>query len=155
MGLDITAYRKLVEDGLPSGTDYENNKVSFYILTEFSAVADQVKEGIAYSYEDSFGFRAGSYSGYNEWRKWLAALVGSTPEKIWEGEIVPAFKELINYSDCEGVIGAITSAKLAADFAKYNDAAKASNRNDYCYCIYQNWSKAFEMAADGGAVKFH
>jgi hypothetical protein len=71
----------------------------------------------------------------------------------WNGAQGP-FSELIHFSDCEGVIGTAVSKKLAADFAAFDEKAKAAGNERY-YAKYQEWRKAFEMAANGGAVDFH
>lgn len=57
-------------------------------------------------------------------------------------------------SDCEGVIGPEVSAKLVKDFADFDERAKTRG-GKYFYALYCDWRKAFEMAADGGAVSFH
>jgi hypothetical protein len=75
-----------------------------------------------------FGFRAGSYSGYSDWRKTLCLLaLGVLPEEVWEhprrfrGK---PFVELIDFPDGVGpVIGPKTSAKLHSDFVAF--AAKS------------------------------
>lgn len=107
-----------------------------------------------------FGFHAGSYSGYNQWREWLAALAGhGTPETIWNTPSPSGpFVEMINFSDCEGTIGPDVSAKLAKDFAEWDERAKVSGEGDggkYSnYGRYCNFREAFEAAADGGKVIF-
>lgn len=64
------------------------------------------------------------------------------------------FWELINFSDCEGVLGPATSAKLAGDFATWQE--KADQHPDEAFrVLYARWRKACEMAADGGALVFH
>lgn len=69
----------------------------------------------------------------------------------WQGATGP-FSELINFSDCEGVIGPKTAAKLARDFAAFE--AQAEAWGDDFYDQYLNWEEVFLMAADGGAVAF-
>ena len=54
------------------------------------------------------------------WRVLAAPKVRTNPEK----EGLP-FVELINFSDCEGVIGPEVAAKLAKDFADYEFSASA------------------------------
>lgn len=160
MGLDITAYTGLKEvRQRANDDDYgdDDNLVWLYPGEGyFSERFGSLKENSLYSAEDSFGFRAGSYSGYNHWRDWLAGLVGTTPEAVWDGAQPPAFRELIDFSDCEGTIGPEVAAKLAKDFADYDEKAKAADNDDgFMYQRYQHWRKAFEMAAKNGAVKFH
>ena len=67
------------------------------------------------------------------------------------------FFELIHFSDCEGIIGPKISAKLAKDFAD-NQAKADVYRVDEASWFrekYSDWRRAFEMAADNGAVEFH
>jgi len=177
MGLDITAYRKIIKidavfdaDGEPidpstrEPIDYD---MKAYRNDAFPGRADDIEDRAIYRAEDSFGFRAGSYGGYNHWRDALAKLAGypigqyeehnrkwdSHCVACWEGQEGP-FCELIHFSDCEGVIGASVAAKLAKDFAEFQDAADKLD-DQFFTASYTNWRKAFEMAADAGAVSFH
>ena len=185
MGLDITAYRKLKKmdavfnaDGEPidpttrEPLDY-NDYAQFYVNSDFPGRNGSIEHKAVYAYEDAHGFRAGSYGGYNGWRERLAELAGYPTveyERVagyapsrqmrrdaaaWSGkcEGMP-FVELVNFSDCEGVIGPEVSAKLAKDFAAFDERAKAVP-DEWFYDRYCEWRKAFEMAADGGAVSFH
>ena len=61
---------------------------------------------------------------------------------------------MINFSDCEGVIGPKTSAKLAKDFAEFQAQADA-HPDDWFRDLYTTWRRAFELASDDGAVGFH
>lgn len=180
MGLDITAYRNLRKidavfdvDGEPidpitrEPIDYS---LKAYANNDFPGRDEGLEDRAIYSAEDSMGFRAGSYSGYNAWREELAKLAGYTAADYtiyeqtkkrhdagaWASTSGP-FWELINFSDCEGVIGPVVSAKLAKDFAEFDDNARAHStaREDWFYPVYQDFRQAFEMAADKGAVDFH
>lgn len=70
------------------------------------------------------------------------------------------FWELINFADNEGVIGTAASAKLARDFAEWQERAEKYAEklpiDDEAWFLgkYADWRKAFELAADGGAVSF-
>lgn len=174
MGLDVTAYRKLTPAKGNEAFDktgelkYKDNWTRFYKNLDFPGRADDIQDGHAYKYEDSEYFNAGGYGSYNRWRDQLAELAGyqlteymqynsqeqqSHAAACWEGAEGP-FSELINFSDCEGVIGASVSAKLAKDFANFQ--AKADTHQDEPFRNkYAKWRKAFEMAADGGAVRFY
>lgn len=159
MGLDITAFRKLTAakngEGLDASgeVDWKAGWSRLYHNSDFPGRADDVPEGI-YRANDSMGFRAGSYSGYNRWREKLAALVGVIPRELWENPKPGPFAELINFSDCDGVIGTAISKKLAADFAEHQANADA-HEDAWFRDGYAMWRKAFEMASDGGAVQFH
>lgn len=171
MGLDITAYRKLAP-APQAELDSDGSPVDWEKFHHFSpAVIDwteqnwpghsgDVKPGV-YSAEETHGFRAGSYSGYNWWRDHLSQFAQGKPAKVlWEGDISGPFAELIHFADNEGVIGPAVSAKLAKDFADFEPkaadyAATIGTEGKYWLQSYQNWKRAFEMAADNGAVDFH
>lgn len=54
------------------------------------------------------------------------------------------------------MIGPKTSAKLAMDFAAFQEKADLFDWSDEYYANkYADWRRAFELAADGGAVCFH
>src|SRR2546429_5108682 len=165
MGLDITAASKLeLIPNAPADLD------AFHVGVndeEFTDRADGLASGL-YRTGVELSFRAGSYSGYNVWREQLAELAGypkrlhfsdhKPPEELhaagaWEATHGP-FWELINFSDCEGVIGAKTSAKLAQDFAEHQVKADA-HADEWFRDLYAIWRRAFELASDGGAVDFH
>lgn len=173
MGLDITAYRQLQlaespeldDDGYPTG-----DAVKLYVNSNFADRAEGIRDKGVYEFADSMDFRAGSYGGYSAWREELAKLAGYplTDHEAYGGHIEKRhaagawaategpFWELINFSDCEGVIGPTVAAKLARDFAEWDDRAKARGAAlPFFYEKYQEWHKAMEMAADGGAVDFH
>lgn len=177
MGLDITAYRSINrldavydEDGEPiDPTTREPLDYAFkaYINSDFPGRADELVNHAVYNAEDSVHLHAGSYGGYNAWREWLAQMAGYALGKYeqyggiresycvpcWNGATGP-FSELINFSDCEGVIGCAVSTKLAADFAEFQAKADASDK-DLFRAKYAEWRSAFELAANNGAVQFH
>lgn len=106
---------------------------------------------VAAEYVD--GFRAGSYGSYNRWRDHLRGLA-------WVSTAPGPFMELVHFADNEGVIGPIVSAKLARDFAEWQERAEKFGQalrddNGYFARKYGDWRRAFEVAADGGFVKFH
>lgn len=121
MGLDISAYGQLVK----TEEDRDNVDVSLY-KNDFIFEQSRGIEPGHYNVEgECHTFKAGSYSGYNEWRKMLSEMIGYTPEKIWSisqalvrddrlnqvldesSEVSIPFIELIGFSDCEGYIGPI------------------------------------------------
>jgi hypothetical protein len=189
MGLDISAYSKAAGNYLGPAEQFsdeqreelyaDDNVVRVYSANGFEARLDGYAEGFyrADPSGDSYGFRAGSYSGYNWWRRHLCRMaVEEEPEDVWgdaeEFEGSP-FVELINFSDCEGAIGPRTSRKLADDFKKYAEQARAyveaqqaannPNRgaegadepaNEWWLEAYGDWQRAFELAADDGFVWF-
>jgi hypothetical protein len=77
MGLDITAYQGLTKvknpefdsDGYPIyGLQWCEATIRF-TENNFPGRTAGLEQDIVYECEDSFGFRAGSYGGYNEWRR--------------------------------------------------------------------------------------
>jgi hypothetical protein len=176
MGLDITAYSKVEkvdvevdEDNRPLDENVYDNYARAW-ATGKRGQNDQLEDGKFYSGDEAYGFRAGSYGGYNEWRETLARLAGYplTPYKgfmgesashaaaCWGGASGP-FSELIDFPDNEGCIGAVTSAKLAKDFADFDERAKYfdGDEDGWFYKKYLDWKEAFELAADDGMVQFH
>jgi hypothetical protein len=160
MGLDITAYRKLKEvRPRPDTNDesgYTEGLISLFDNPDFPGRIKGVKAGTWYRPSGkAFGFRAGSYSGYNAWRDWLARLAGyDSARACYRYNKTGPFVELINFSDCEGTIGPVVAAKLVIDFGEYDERAQAC-KDSYNYERFGDWRKAFQMAADGGAVQFH
>lgn len=142
MGLDISAYRKLVpasgavldDGGYP--VDWEKYRSISQPLLNFSndsfgqpPRAGDLAKGV-YAFSESMGFRAGSYSGYGSWRDWLAKAMGhGSAQKVWDrvdhdGYCTEPFDELICFADNEGVIGPTVAAKLAKDFADHDERVK-------------------------------
>lgn len=167
MGLDCTAYKNIkkineedirydeYKDEEGNVVDkYPNNGIVFYI-NDISHAAKDIDGKAVYSYEESYGWRAGSYSGYNSWRNNLAKLAGwESDHDAWEnGKLGDSFYELINFSDCEGTLGTEVCKKLLKDFIEFEDKV---NKNDtYFYNLYLEWKKAFTIAAENGAISFH
>lgn len=178
MGLDITAYSRIwpidaVENENGEAIDPRSGEeVSFtfraYVNPDFPGRADEIESRAFYGAVDWLDFGMG-YSEYNHWRNSLAELAGypAVPADIywtggnhmrhdrgaWNADSGP-FWELINFSDCEGTIGTKVAAKLAADFAQF-DAQAAERKNIRFYERYREFRAAFELAAEGGAVRFH
>lgn len=121
---------------------------------------------MAYKTDGECSGLSSGYGTYNGWREELAKLAGypvqmreqygreveSYCTACWGGAQGP-FSEQINFSDCEGTIGPVVSAKLAKDYAEF--AEKAEAVDGYFWEKYQEWQVAFQLAADNGAVKFH
>jgi hypothetical protein len=67
-------------------------------------------------------FRAGSYSGFHEWRVALAKISGTTLGKMrgFNGDIewtkTEPFCELLNHSDCDGELTSQECSNLLVDF---------------------------------------
>ena len=158
MGLDIRAYKGLQVVKEPQfdeygdlvnwNTEWTPGPSMDWSETHFPGRGAGVNSNTVYRFEDSFGFCAGSYFGYNWWRDQL--------NELSDGK---SFRELINFADNEGVIGPVVSKKLYQDFQ--NNKGKASvfsrtfNNGDRWLDKYNDWMRAFEFAAENGAVDFH
>lgn len=169
MGLDITAYRQIQkvdkstieidEDGYPE--DYDNYHL-FHVVDCYADRASEVEAEAIYTSTETYGFRAGSYSGYNSWRNELAKLAGYPEikgrfdEGAWQEESGP-FWDLINFSDCDGVIGTAACKNLLADFLAFDAQAKvhAGPHNEYFYEVYKEFTHGLTLAADNGVLDFH
>jgi hypothetical protein len=110
---------------------------------------------------ESHAFRAGSYTGYNSWRQDLADQFNPAPRDPMSGGMCQPtpdgpFYELIWFADNEGTIGSEAAADLLADFREHADAYAAPESWHESYRrIYGEWTRALELAADGGLVHFH
>ncbi|STR45791.1 hypothetical protein [Iodobacter fluviatilis] len=170
-GLDIIAYEKLSivsapkfdKDGRPLGE--QQVKLA---PVEFAERFTGLIAGKVYKYQSAFSFRAGSYSGYNDWRNELAKLAGyaQTPYQSLNGEIAQRydvtvwnvkkgpFWELIDFSDSEGVIGPVVCKRISKDFIQYQSAASKHPDKSFRNA-YEGWKKAFSMCANSGAIAFY
>jgi hypothetical protein len=158
MGLDIVAYT-----GLKKVEAEENIQVAH---DQFGYSSDLEKGW--YDCDDSFHFRAGSYSGYNTWRRALCqAIHGVSDTQFWkkaENFIGQPFYELINFSDCEGQIGPKISEKLYQDFTNPENEEKFlyyCNQNletemlrEFYLENWEDFKKAFQMARHNGLVQW-
>lgn len=162
MGLDISAF-SFIKFEREYDESYDYTKwTSLRPNPHFPEQTDGLVEG-NYSFQNRFNFRAGSYSGYNYFRDQLCQSAhGITANEFFEKADEykgKPFAELINFSDCEGFIGSITSAKLLKDFVEHESAFKdyVGSRGLDTYEIesYNNWRRGFEMASFAGAVTFH
>ena len=164
MGLDITAYKKLKEVKNPKWDEYGEELLNWKTEVYFGASMDWSEknfkgrgEGVdskkVYSWEEKYGFSAGSYSGYNWWRDTLN-IFSNTLNNAGK-----PFYELIEFADNEGVIGNVVSQKLYKDFVDNENKAiefsKSINDGEHWLNKYYQWKMAFEYAKENGAVEFH
>jgi hypothetical protein len=172
MGLDVCAFKQITklnvpcdEDGEP--LDFDGNYIRLYPDGDFAERADGLVKGL-YTYTDSAEGYSGGNGRYNVWREHLAALAGYPATAItqygktemkhaaacWNGATGP-FSELINFTDCDGVIGPVTAAKLAKDFDEFDERAKEYEREVAGFHKhYSEFKASMEMASDGGCVRF-
>ncbi len=177
MGVDFVAYRDMVKldclfdaDGEPvdrvTGAPIEEEFVQVFVNDDFPGRADEFVNKAVYSYGDSSTCRGMAYGAYYHWRDALARLAGYPLGEYelhgnkrqtyclscWEGNTGP-FSELIDFSDCEGVIGSAVSKKLAEDFCTFQAAADESTDERFKW-RYAMMRALFEFAANNGCVRF-
>jgi hypothetical protein len=124
MGVDISAYRNVKRVMCDRGSEGECDHEYAHPNEDFPGRADDISRGCyEVADDDKSEYEQGvhrAYSSYNRWRERLCAVVlGVQPDQVWnypEHFAGKPFFELINFSDCEGVIGPQTCAKLAKDF---------------------------------------
>ena len=167
MGLDIAAYRQIrlvgTEPDIESYEDKYDWKKTDYIHPgingpEFHEHIGDLVAGGVYAYAETMNFRAGSYSGYNQWRDELARyMLGVSAKEVWKSpdkyKHLP-FYYLINFSDCEGVISGPVAEKLYHDFTEAQGRAD-QHKDSWWRELYAKWRQAFEFANDDGYVDFH
>jgi hypothetical protein len=173
MGLDVLAVSKL---RFVSSEAPDEDEPGHYHFTGQPDYPDHARPLVPGYYAAEPGseehlFRGGSYGGYNLWRLRLAnfalglslttveqfALL-ALREHLFAGR---AFAPLLFFSDCDGEIGPTLSRLLAADFAQYQAAAEEWHRRNPAtqdqmglFPKYNDWRRAFELAADNGLVMF-
>ncbi len=162
MGLDITAYSQLKDTGRPFDWDVdEENAYIPHNHQDFATRCVECTPGNAFEYEGELHAYIGAYSYYGAWRDQLAKLAGYPPvvgrprpysEGAWAATEGP-FWELINFTDCDGVLGTAVCQKLAEDFADYEESARLLEDEEFL-CTYLQFKAAVEWASDGGAVVF-
>lgn len=164
MGLDVTAYEKLgerieVADGDDEPDLPYDQFTRVYINPDFPGRAPELETGWYLTSGKRIRLCAGGYMAYNYWRSELARMIGTTDRAIFRDPKPLPFVEMINFSDCEGTIGSGVSAKLAADFATWQDRAErhvpANGATAWFLGKYNEWRAAYELAANGGCVRFH
>jgi len=164
MGFDIAYFTNAKPIELPydvkdaAAWSRENCAIQYYTLEGQEARLEGLPAGwVTADFVD--GFRAGSYSGYNRWRRLLSkSVLGADADEVWENPRRfdgKPFVELIDFADNEGCIGPIISAKLAKDFQGQRNAfAKADGVEEYDLSLYDNWAKAFVTVAGTGIILF-
>lgn len=162
MGLDIKVYLGLTkvegkrakeilenEDGPGEGAYMAG--CAFPEPNEAFPGREEGVEAIPYDFKEKWGFRAGSYGGYGEWRRHLANIVGIGDLNIWwnendSGDSCGPMEELLHFSDCEGTLGPVVSAKLAEDFVVWEERAKeyALELNVQCLIVWSRFKSEEE-----------
>jgi len=157
MGLDVTAYETLTPmPSAPKEGSWEEDRAVHVSNHDYPGRELPLKEGWYLPCGDKFGFRAGSYGGYNAWRNSLAVMAGYGSDKAaWEKDPSEGpFIELINFSDCEGFLGPDVCKKLHADFLEWDSRAR-EGLDEWEYRLYTKWTMAASLGSAGGGIDFH
>ena len=100
-------------------------------------------------------FRAGSYSSFHNFREALAKAVGInlmdmagfSGTKSWTGD--EPFYELLNHSDCDGVLLVSQCEELLKDFDTFTCAWSKEDVGDSYYLEkFELWEKAIKHAVE-------
>jgi hypothetical protein len=180
MGLDVTAYSHLKAVGLHAdGWCQDDNHIVAFAYADFPRSFAGIPVLCTYSVGRIFDetsildggcyeitpetrvhdFSAGGYGSHCAWRKDLArqfnpaAIINDDGTSIGEPDPDKPFYELIWFADNEGCIGELAAAELLADFRAHADTYQASD--DWDRRKYDHWTRACELAADGGLIRFH
>lgn len=167
MGLDVSAYSGLEKVSEQEASEDEDAYLRLRQDPDFPGRADEIEDNAYYKYTENKHFFSRGYGGYNAWRDELARIAGYTlsfyteygkewpsyAATVWNNPKPGPFMELINFTDCDGIIGAAVSKKLAADFAEFQ--SKADHEDKRFKEGYDQLRAAFEMASNNGIVKFH
>ena len=175
MGLDCTAYSHL--ELLPDVNDDwdDENRIHAFAYAGFErstrGLADHDVKNERWGHTfiacrdyspteatKTYGWQAGSYSGYGAFRRALAALNGHSAEDYWHEDVPESepFYELVNFADNEGCIGPEAASDLLADFEQHRDQFhKAHAEHPWFPSTYDEWITALRLAADEGLVRFH
>ncbi len=185
MGLDISAYSKIIrsedqsDEGGYSGIRIWRDSFGYCELEEGKWESTQASQ--------HHSFRVGSYSSYNQFRDDLCrAIHGVSSHHVYENieeYVRKPFIGLINFSDCDGMIGPEISSILYRDFvdnrerfirniSDHPDFLKETldpisietefpiefdlspSHIEYYTEVYDDFMQAFEIASDGGVVQF-
>lgn len=158
MGLDITVvpFVEITEQHRFEGSCWEKG----HIVADCSKGMERSLRGLEskrcyVAKEQSWSFRAGSYSGYNCWREELAKAAELDLEDVWVNPEIHTddpFYELLDFADNEGTIGPEACADLAKDF---EDLAVKYRMPQECQELFDTWAMAFQDAANNGMIVFH
>jgi len=175
MGLDLTGYRQVA--ATLTTVDWEDAEAiaadrgwvnewgeadTAYINPHYPGYAE-VDGGpllIIGPCSDKVRAHAGSYGGYNRRRNQISvALLGVEAEAVWADadKFDHPIVSLVNFSDCEGVIGPKRCAAIAGVFADPRAMEKffAAVGDDRDRGWWDDMRRVFEAGADGGLVSFH
>ena len=175
MGLDVCVYSNIryvdqYDDNIHADIFEQGGYlVTFLNVNNYPKQSEGLINNGIYSYVDFGHWRAGSYSSYSVFRDTLAKVAGYSPRQdteqkpykhcldLWEGVVTEGpFAELINFSDCEGIINTECCIKLYNDFDKYLEIALAYQGEyaEYFKEVYMLFLNGLKIAANEGCLRF-
>lgn len=100
-----------------------------------------------------WGFRAGSYSGFNEFRRKLAKVTSMVIDNMegfggnlaWDGD--EPFYALLNHSDCDGSINREQAIVLLEDFKRFKNEISAVKDDQFIESC-ADWVLALKLIAE-------
>lgn len=152
MGLDISVFKNLVRQ------DQESEELwSIYNIDCFAERNTKFPSG-QYCAERILRFGAGSYGGYNQFRRSLANMLNTTPEAIWENAAEwkdKPFYEIIDFADNEGSIDYEVAENLLSDFIEYKEKAEFVLSN-WEWEKYKDFMAALTLCVENkGVMVYH
>jgi hypothetical protein len=139
-------------------------------IEEFRQRFDGLREGCYAVLGDRMYFSAGASGGaFGIWRGVLAlAALNMTLEEVWRSEELAGqpFYELVDMADNEGIIGPVTSKKLATDFDTFAPTIREKVAAYESHLLregwdldgwmekYEAWQSGFQLASHEGFVRF-
>lgn len=146
----LNKFDGVVDDDFRS-LHFDHDAVEAIGNTEWPYFCDGLEVGATYMYEEDAWFGFGKERVLNEDLEKLAGLVGYDWRMPGADDPGP-FREMFRWVG-KGTVDPIASAKLVADFAEWDERARALEDDDF-YGFYKNSQAMFEFAARDGCV-FH
>lgn len=144
----LRKFEGIVDDVFES-THFDHDAVEVDGNTEWPYFSDGLEVGSTYMYEKDAWFGFGRERVLNENVGKLARLVGYDWRMLGADDPGP-FREMFRWGGI-GTLGPVVAAKLAADFAGWDERAQALGDDDFDG-FYKTAREMFEFAARDGCV---
>ncbi|KXU85211.1 hypothetical protein CR51_40955 [Caballeronia megalochromosomata] len=144
----LKMFEGTVDDDFRS-SHFDHDAVEVNENTKWPCFGDGLEVGSIYMYEEDAWFDFGKERVLNADLEKLADLVGYDWRMPGADDPGP-FREMFRWGG-RGTIGPIVSAKLVADFAEWDERARALG-DDHFYGFYKNSQAMFEFATRDGCV---
>ncbi|WP_322005161.1 hypothetical protein [Paraburkholderia tropica] len=165
--VDVNAYRSAAEGPCNDEEDFHEivereDLISVEYNEERPELSDGLERDATYRCEETVFFSFPHWRVCRDWVQLLRKLVGYTDEEILaEGSTVDFREYFLWYQ--EGTIGPLAAARIAAQFAKWDERAKVfgaqfadgSERalaEQWFYNIYEDMRDMFEWTSKDGIV---